>query len=75
MCPKYTYKEVVCTRAATPIHQRTPNSKICGEEKTYEVYGNPLQKILWFMTVNFRHRSSKFRHKTASMTKFEKVIY
>jgi hypothetical protein len=33
------------------------------------------KKILWFMTVDFRHESSKFRHKTTSMTKFEKVMY
>jgi hypothetical protein len=35
----------------------------------------PLQKILWSMTTNFRHRSSKFRHKTTSMMKFENVMY
>jgi hypothetical protein len=35
----------------------------------------PLQKILWSMTTNFRHRSSKLRHKTTSMTKFENVMY
>jgi hypothetical protein len=34
-----------------------------------------LQKILWSMTVNFRHGSSKFRHKMTSMTKFENVMY
>jgi hypothetical protein len=27
------------------------------------------------MTVNFRHGSSKFRHKMTSMTKFENVMY
>jgi hypothetical protein len=34
-----------------------------------------LQKMLWSMTVDFRHGSSKFRHKMTSMTKFEKVMY
>jgi hypothetical protein len=34
-----------------------------------------LQKILWSMTVDFLHGSSKFRHKAASMTKFQIVMY
>jgi hypothetical protein len=37
--------------------------------------GCTLQKISWSMTVNFRHGSSKFRHKMTSMTKFENVMY
>jgi hypothetical protein len=40
MCPKYIYKEGVCTRVATPIHHRTPKLKELRGEKTYEVYGN-----------------------------------
>jgi hypothetical protein len=34
-----------------------------------------LQKNLRSMTIDFRHRSSKFRHKTTSMTKFQIVMY
>jgi hypothetical protein len=34
-----------------------------------------LQKISWSMTVNFRHGSSKIRHKMTSMTKFENIMY
>jgi hypothetical protein len=36
--------------------------------------GPTLQKISWSMKVNFRHGSSKFRHKMTSMTKFENVM-
>jgi hypothetical protein len=34
----------------------------------------PLQKTLWSMTVDFRHGSSNFRHKTVSMMKFYFVM-
>jgi hypothetical protein len=34
-----------------------------------------IQNILRSMTVDFRHGSSKFRHKTSSMTKFQNVMY